>query len=165
MKVWTERPTEEANLLNPSFCCTVLASSMSGYCSVQDRGLAFPLTYMVLPLVLHKATRDSMPGSIRTTMAAWLQQNASARVQFFDHLISLKPHTAEAIQFGMIHDWIRLGAGGELETPLSEKNIKRAIGRLSGEARDCAGRAQFVGRWFAMAGTSNTIMALWGIRP
>lgn len=138
---------------------------MGGYLSVQDRGLPFPLAFMVLPLVLHKATRESLPGNIRTSMAAWLQENASARVLYFEHLSSLKPHTREAIQFGMMADWILLQADGLLETTLSEKEIKRAARKLSDEARDCAKRAHYVGRWFASAGTPNTVMALWGVRP
>ena len=31
MTVWTERPHEEANLLNPAFCCLGMTAAIAGY--------------------------------------------------------------------------------------------------------------------------------------
>lgn len=165
MKTWTARSKEEAYLLNPAFCCTILAATMSDYVNTKKEGIPFPLLFMVLPIVLHKFTRNSLPPSIRTSMAAWLQENAFARVLFYERLVSLKPHTREAIQFGMLRDWIVMGPGGLWRTTLDESDVHSDIQRLTDEARECVMRARFVGRWFAAAGTASTIMALWGIRP
>ena len=165
MKSWTNRPKEEAHLLNPSFCCVVLASSVNGYASIEGSGMPYPLSFMILPLVLHRATRELLPKTISTSMAAWLQENASARVLFFEHLVSLKPYTNEAIQFGMVQDWIELEAGGLIRTVRTDKEIENAQRKLSEEPRECAKRAHYVGRWFARAGSPKTTMALWGIRP
>ncbi len=98
-------------------------------------------------------------------MAAWLQENPEARVLFYERLVSLKPHTREAIQFGMQLDRIVLRNGGLLETTLNTSDVTRTIRTLSDEARDCVMRAGFLGKWFAKAGATHTAMAFWGVRP
>ena len=165
MKTWASRSKEEAHLLNPAFCCTMLAAAINGYSGVKKEGMAFPLVFMIAPIVLHKPTRIALPQNIRTSMAAWLQENASARVQFYERLVSLKPYTREAIQFGMLHNWIVPRSGGLVETTFKKSNINRATKELIGEARECIMRAKFIGRWFATAGDDYTVMAFWGIRP
>jgi uncharacterized Zn finger protein (UPF0148 family) len=62
MKQWTHRPREEANLLNPAFCCTALASSIVSYMSVDVEGMPYPLAFMILPIVLHKSVFKNLPG-------------------------------------------------------------------------------------------------------
>jgi len=165
MKKWTARPKEEAHLLNPAFCCTIMAAAICGYKSVNDECMPFPLTFMILPIVLHKPTRDKLPPNTRTSMAAWLQENSLARVLFYERLISLKPHTKEALQFGMLLDWIVPRMDGLLETTLRESDINRTIHQLADEARECVMRARFLGKWFAASGASHTVMAFWGVRP
>lgn len=165
MKTWTDRPKEEAYLLNPAFCCTVLAAAFFSYKNVNDEGIPFPLTFMILPIVLHKPTREKLPPNTRTSMAAWLQEYSSVRVLFYERLMSLKPYTKEAIQFGMLLDWIVSRPGGFLETTLKELDINRAIRQLADEARECVMRAKFVGKWLASSGADHTVMAFWGIRP
>lgn len=165
MKTWTARPKEEAYLLNPAFCCTTLSAAMWGYTDVKGQGLHFPLAFMVLPIVLHMPTRKALPPNTRTSMAAWLQDNTNARVEFYERLVSLKPHTKEAIHFGMLVKWIVPVTGGLLQTKLDEREINRTIRNLADEARECVMRARFLGKWFAAAGPAHTVMALWGVRP
>lgn len=165
MKTWLARPKEEAYLFNPAFCCTTLSVAMQNYSSVKDEGVPFALAFMFLPIVLHKPTRESLPLSTRTSMAAWLQENSEARVLFYERLVSLKPYTQEAIRFGMLLDWIVMRNGGLLETTLSTSDISRTTRILSDEARECVMRARFLGKWFAKAGATHTVMAFWGVRP
>ena len=165
MKAWTVRPKEEAYLLNPAFCCTTLAAAIGEYARARNEGIPFPLSFMVLPIVLHKTTRESLPPAISTSMAAWLQENSAARVLFCERLVSLKPHTREGISFGILLDWLVPRSGGLLATARGDSGVNRAVRRLTGEARECVMRARFVGRWFAAAGSTHTIMTFWGIRP
>jgi Family of unknown function (DUF6521) len=67
---WTGRPREEANLLNPAFCCTALTSSIVGYMGVDAEGMPYPLAFMILPIALHKTTREALPQNTRTSLAA-----------------------------------------------------------------------------------------------
>ena len=165
MRIWSNRPREEAYLLNPAFCCTTLTAAIWGYSNIKEEGIPFPYAFMFLPIILHKPTREILPVSTRTSMAAWLQRNSEARVLFYERLISLKPYTKEAIQFGMLVNWIIPRDGGFLGTTRSESDLNRAIDRLSGEARECVLRARLLGKWFGLAGTIPTVMSFWGVRP
>lgn len=159
------RPKEEAYLLNPAFCCTILTAAIYEYANIREEGVPFPLVFMFLPIVLHKPTRDRLPLNIRTSMAAWFQENSDARVLFYERLVSLKPHTKEALQFGMLFDWIAPRDGGFLGTTLSKLDVNRSIRKLADEARECVMRARFLGKWFSTAGATHTVMTFWGIRP
>lgn len=165
MKLWGNRPKEEAHLLNPAFCCVALTASVSSYTAVKSEGKPFPLLFMALPIVLHKPTRDLLPPNTRTSMASWLQQNPAARILFFDRVVSLKPHTQEAMLFGIMHDWLELQTSGLIRSALTEARVASAIRKLTLDARECAMKARFLGKWLALAGSPATVMALWGIRP
>jgi hypothetical protein len=166
MKSWKERPTEIANLLNPAFCCVTLTSTVIGYTSEdKQEGLSLPLAFIALPTVLHKATRESLPYTTRTPLATWLQEQAHVRVQFYERVCALKPYTREAILFGVLHKWLTLDRHATINTTMSNSSVNRFSRKLEGEARECVMRARVVGKWFALAGTPQTVMALWGIKP
>ncbi len=165
MKPWTQRPIEEANLLNPAFCCVTLTSSIIGYSDTGQNGLPLPLAFTILPIVLHKKTREALPKTIRTPLAAWIQDNASLRVFFPERSRILKPYAQEAILFGLQNKWLELAPEAKLNTPFGESFMRKILGELNGEAREAVLRARFLGRWFSASGTVQTVMALWGIRP
>lgn len=165
IKPWGERPIEEANLLNPAFCCVTLASSVIGYKKIDGSGIPYPLAFMVIPIVLHKSTSELLPKNTRTSLASWIQENTDVRIQFAQRVIALKPHTREAIMFGLNHGWLILHKGGRLQTSLNNSEADRLIRKLDTEAKVRIRRAGFVGKWFASAGSAETVMALWGIRP
>ena len=74
-KIWSERPIEIAHLLNPAFCSTLLFESITGYKQENGSGMPFATAFLVLPVVLHKPTRDHLPKSIATKLHAWIQDN------------------------------------------------------------------------------------------
>ena len=165
MKPWAERTREEAHLLNPPFCCVAIAAACFGYSESCDEALPFALTFMVLPIVLHKHTRESLPRTIRTSVPAWLQEHAEARIGFHDRLMSLQPYTREAVRYGLTFDWITVEDAGVIRCVVRNARIDRAIRSLDGDARDCISRARFLGKWFGTVASTETTMALWGIRP
>lgn len=165
MKAWHKRPIEEAHLLNPAFCCVTLTSSIISYGSVEDAGMPFPLAFMILPIVLHKPTRDLLPRDTRTSFPAWIQNNAAARVLFYERVVSVKPYTREALTFGLIHSWLAIQEKGNLHHIINETDVKKSSKTLNDEAKECVLRADFLGKWLALAGSAQTVMTLWGIRP
>lgn len=165
MTSWPERPFEEANLLNPPFCCLGVTAAVIGYGDERGQGMPLPLVYMVLPIVLHRSTREQLPGNRRTSLPAWIQDNPSVRVLFYERLISLKLHTREAILFGSSRGWLSTGEDGSVLTRKRESSLRRAVQQREDEMKNCITKALFVGRWFAAAGSAATVMTLWGIRP
>lgn len=155
---WANRPREEAALLNPAFCGRLLLVAITEY---GDPGMPFPISFLVLPLVLHKRTRDKLPETIRTSIPIWLQKNPELRVGFDRRAAGLTGYTREALLFLLLHK--KITTADQLLVPavkvLSDKEPE------SEEIKDCLRRARFVGRWLARGGTPATLYALFGIRP
>ncbi|MFH1021789.1 MAG: three component ABC system middle component [Planctomycetota bacterium] len=164
MRAWLERPQEEAHLLNPSFCCLGIAAAVAGYHDTAQHGLPLPLTYMILPITLHRPTRDLLPRNRRTSLPMWIQDNAAARVLFYERLMSLKTFTNEAILFGCERRWLGIDTDASILSNQRENAIRRAIQSLDDEPKDCVLKAMFVGKWFADAGPASTVMTLWGVQ-
>lgn len=165
MKPWTERTREEAHLLNPAFCCVTITSACAGYNESSDQPLPFALVFMILPVILHKHTRESLPRTSRTSIPAWLQVHAEARLGFHTRLMALQPYTREAMRYGLAFQWIAVGDSGAIQCVAPDALIKRAVRSLGGDARDCVSRARFWGKWLGTTASTETTMALWGIRP
>lgn len=165
MKPWLERTREEAHLLNPAFCCLTITLACVGYNENRNQPLPFALTFMVLPIVLHKHTRESLPRTSRTSIPSWLQDHAEARLGFHERLMALRPYTREAICFGLAFEWIAISDTGDVRCVAPNTLVKGAIRSMSGDARDCLSRARFLGKWLGTTISTETIMALWGICP
>jgi hypothetical protein len=165
MKSWEERSIEEANLLNPAFCCVVVASSIVGYSKSFAEGMPYPLVFITLPIILHKPTRDLLPPNTRTSLPGWIQDNQSVRILFYERVISLKSYTREALLFGFIHKWFTFNSDGNLQTLVTKPKIDKFLRQRQDESRECVMRANFLGKWLASAGSVSTVMALWGIQP
>ena len=165
MKPWAERTREEAHLLNPAFCCATITSACAGYSESSNQSLPFALAFMVLPITLHKYTRESLPRTTRTSIPAWLQEHPEARLGFHERLMVLQPHTREAIRYGLAFDWIAMGNSGGVRCVAPNTSINRTIRSLDGDASACVSRARFLGRWLGKTASTETTMALWGIRP
>jgi len=165
MKPWSQRPREEAYLLNPAFGCLTLTSACFGYNETRSQPLPFALAFMILPIVLHKRTRESLPNTRRTSVPNWLRLHGEARVGFPKRAMALRPHTREAIAYGLAFDWMSVDDSGSILPVVRSSAITRAISSSNGDARECASKARFVGRWIGTVSSTETLMALWGIRP
>jgi hypothetical protein len=162
---WAERPTEVANLLNPAFTGAALRMAVSGYVGEAKVGMPFELAFLVFPFALHRATRSRLPRAVSTLLHTWLQENRDVVVQFPERAKSLVPFTKEAIVFTCQRDVLTLDDEGAIH-PGNAKLKKLASYRTaSDEIKDALGRAEFVGRWFALSGSPVTILTLLGVRP
>ena len=162
MTQWTSRPAEERALLNPSFCSSLLWQASVGYGSLTDAPLPFDISFLVLPTVLHRETRESLPKVVRTSLAVWIHDNPLARSRIADRARTLVPFTKEAIMYGGIHGLFEL-RGGAIAANLDwKKHIAADLKDSTDEVQSCAKRAEFVGKWLA---SSGTVMAIFGVRP
>jgi hypothetical protein len=166
MLAWENRAFEEANLFNPAFCGTLIVKAIEDYGKKANRGFAFPLCFLVLPVVLHRGTREALPGTTITSLLQWLQANRNQLVDFPDRVRRLKGITREAIMFTLGQDVLALSNDGTLN--VGRKKLPTPTSLLDSftrETRECIDRARFLGRWLAGAGTIATVMASWGITP
>jgi hypothetical protein len=165
MSLWTSRPSEERSLLNPSFCSCLLWQAAVGHKSISQDPLPFELSFLVLPIVLHRATRDALPAAVRTSLAVWINDNPLARSRVADRSRMLVKFTKEAMMFGGLHGLLQFQAGMITANPGWKKLIAADMKDSTDEVRSCMKRAEFVGKWLASSGSSSTAMAIFGVRP
>lgn len=165
MTVWAERSREERALLNPSFCATLLWHAARGHAAEGREALSFEESFLVLPLILHRGTREALPRSGRTSLATWISEHPLARGHVASRARFLAPITKDALTFGGTHGLIGLDSGRLHAAQERHRVVNRVLQGSSDEVKICANRATFVGKWFAQAGNSATVLALIGVRP
>jgi len=165
MKEWSERPTEVAYNFNPAFCGWLLREAADGYCSVTPAGLPFPLVFLILPVILHRPTRESLPRSTVTALHPWLREHPEVRVGLADRASQLAVIAREAVLFLSAHSLITLTNDAALVPSGKMARGKAPILAASEEIKTCVGKAKMVGAWFAEAGDVVTVFQMWGVRP
>jgi hypothetical protein len=158
---WETRPTEIAHLLNPAFCGELLRRSIRAHNTSIPRLIPYPLLFLVLPIVLHRETRESISATTREQMHVWLQSHQNTRIGFAERAKNLVPITREAIAF-----LLQIGAIAVDER--AGVRLTRYVARgvpVSPEITDCQKKAEILGRWFARAGAPAAIYTMWGVKP
>lgn len=170
MRAWNKRSKEVAYLLNPAFCGRILYNTIKTYNKasnkidneVSKRVFPFPLIYLVLPLVLHKRTRNLI--SSKTKFLVWLQKYPEQIIDFPERAKDLIPITNEAIELLLQSGLIRLTNNAEIE-------IVDTVGLLGKnkyvdeEVKECLNKSEHIARWFFGAGKVETIYIGLGVRP
>jgi hypothetical protein len=159
VKTWTQRPIEHRRLLNPAFLAVIVTEAATGHDTESGKPLPFALAFLTVPIVLHEPTREALP-TIATSMYAWLDRHAEARVHIPTLGRQFAPLTREAIRFGACRGALQFDAGGSLAAVELHRPGPRT---QTTELRRCRERARFVGRWVARAGDPGTILASWGL--
>ncbi|WP_274362919.1 three component ABC system middle component [Paenibacillus thermotolerans] len=159
MNSWNQRPTEVANLLNPAFCGYILKEYVKSYESETGTGVPFELMFLLLPIVLHRHTREQLPSTIRTHLQYWLQSNPEIRIGFANRVNEMIGITRESMLF-LIHKGYLTELNGRFFA--TEKRYRRFL--IDDEIKEIANKSKFVGRWFSNS-SSSTIYTMWGICP
>ncbi|MFT3698260.1 MAG: DUF6521 family protein [Kofleriaceae bacterium] len=165
MREWEQRSVEEAYLLNPAFCSLLLSEAIHGHHSETGESMTFTGAFLILPIVLHKATREAIPRMITATLATWLDVRPEIILRFPDRARSLVPFTKEAILFGACRSTIRVAQDGALMPGAVVPTTRKYLLEATAEVIDCMKKARFVGRWFGKSGSVSTVMALFGVAP
>ena len=165
MTPWTHRSPEERALLNPSFFSLLFWHAATGHMAEGRAGLPFGTGFLVLPMVLHRETRESLPKMVTTSLPVWLDDNPLVRARLAERARTLVPYTREALLFGGTRGFLTVSEHSVSAEQGWKRKISAELRRSSDEVRSCAKRADFLGRWFARAGSPATVMALMGVRP
>ncbi len=163
MLPWNERPFEIAYLLNPAFCSLLIREAAYSFADEQQQGLPYALSFLILPIVLHQSTRETLPERANTRMFEWLDRHPILKSGFAARSKSLGPYSRESVVFGLQKGILAIDSTGNL----------RSVGSPSqppdwptiAEPSRCRDKSRFLGRWFAQTGDTTTIFRLWGVRP
>jgi Family of unknown function (DUF6521) len=161
---WAVRPREESSNLNPAFCGELIFRTAWEYQRIRHLPLAFALSFVVLPIALHKRTREELPGNSSAAFVAWVAEHTSSMATFPDRVIQLMPVTREALLFLIQHQVLKIDNGGLVPGP---KPIRLRIrpSRTTDDAEEARSAASLLGRWFANQGLASSIMQGLGVAP
>jgi Family of unknown function (DUF6521) len=162
MKPWNQRPIEIRNLFNPAFCGLVLYRAMRGYEENDPRGIPFSLTFLILPLCLHKQTREILQKGNRSYFLKLAANHPELAVNFGRRASALVPFTLEALGLLMQMAVFTVDSAGRLKT--TQAGVKKTVDGTP-ETIACQRVAKFVGKEFSSIGDRVTIYTTLNVRP
>jgi len=168
MTIWGERTLEERNLLNPAFGSVLVWHLAKGYqqeamANGKSTNMPIILTFVGLSLALRGRTRNSLPSTITSSLATWINQNPLLRSAVAKGVSVLRPYVRESLIFGANHALLTFDEVAVIGVMAKSKQINKYLKTSSGEVRECAKKAQFIGRWLYRNGDPNTVMTMLGV--
>lgn len=97
----TRRAPEAVALFNEAFTSELIVNAAWAKEQDSGTGLSWPASFVILPLVLHPPTRESLPRSPNVTLAAWAVRNPAFSQGIDIRVATLAPSTRRAIRFAM----------------------------------------------------------------
>ena len=162
MKLWNQRPFEIRNLFNPAFCGLVLFRALRGYEEEDARGMPFSLSLLMLPLSLHKDSREVIASSPRGYLLKITEKNQQVMVGFADRVTQMLPYTFEGFGLLMERGCIVVADDGRIQTVPGK--VHKTI-RGTNESISCQKVARSIGKEFARIADRATVYTTFGIRP
>jgi len=162
VKRWDQRPIEIRNLFNPAFCGLVLFRALQGYEEENTRGMPFSLSLLVLPLCLHKDSREVIAASSRSYLLKTAEKNQQIMVGFSERAAQMLPYALEGFGLLMERGCLTVAEDGRIQT-VPDK-VRKTI-RGTDETVSCQRVARIVGKEFARIADRVTIYTTFGIRP
>ena len=161
---WADRPSEEAKNLNPAFCGELIARTVGEFHKARRAPLNFATAFTILPLVLHKPTRDSLPGRANAVFAGWVAEHNPIVTELPDRAGRLWPISREALLFAIHHQLLMIEDGGLVPggRPLRPTAKSAPTTDDVDEARSAAA---LLGRWFANQRSQPSVLQGLGITP
>ncbi|WP_280442363.1 three component ABC system middle component [Nocardia brasiliensis] len=157
MGQWSERAPAVADLLNPALTAAIIAATAIEYDRRVARPMPFELAFLMVPLVLHRETRSSLPIRIDSHLATWVTTHEVLAAGFGARAKALVEPVREGLRFGLRHGAIsvdRANITGHLR-PYRPAEI--------GDMAEIVKKARFIGRWFTQLESSATAFALLGV--
>lgn len=163
MNKWNNRSDEVAYLINPAFSASLIYLVIKEYSKKTNEGMPFSITYLILPILLHKKTRGIV--NSRSNMVKCIQDNQEILVGFSQRVNSLIDFTNEAIEFLLSRKVIVFDGDKIIAcASISLQKISEIMGKDE-EIKDCFLKAGNLGRWFLNMKTEENVYIAWGIKP
>lgn len=162
MKRWDQRPIEIRNLFNPAFCGLVLFRAIQGYEENDPRGMPFSLSLLVLPLCLHKDSRDVIASNHRSYLLKTTEENPQLHVGFAVRTSAMMPYAFEGFGLLMERGCISISDDGRIQS--EQKKVRKSVTGTE-ETKSCQRVARYLGKEFARISDRVTIYTIFGVRP
>lgn len=165
---WENRSHEERHLLNPAFCSIIIWHACRGaesQATTDRKKLSFLEAFLVLPIALHKSSRESLPTTVRTSIPVWVSGQPEIIATLPLRARSLTPHTKEAVTFGSSLNLLKIVDDELISNAYFSSEIRKTLQASTPEVKECMKKAEFLGKWFTHTGPAKTIFTLLGVRP
>ena len=168
---WASRSAEEARLFNPAFCSELMGNTVCEYHRTvharhrpEQRALSLVTAFIVLPLILHRPTREVLPRRANTVFAGWVANHGPLLVELPERALRMRPVSREALMFGVQHQLLSLEANGLVP---GLKPVRRTARFAVSTEEVIAVRraAALIGRWFARQGSQIAVLRGMGVAP
>lgn len=162
MKHWDRRPIEVRNLFNPAFCGLVLYRAMATFQEIDDRGMPFSMSLLILPLTLQRQSREVIQRGNKNFLLKVIADHPELQVDFGQRCIDIFPFTLEAL--GVLNSVGTMRVQSEGRLIVVGDGVKKTVTGTE-ESKATQRAAAFLGKQFARIGHSSTIYSTMGIRP
>lgn len=160
---WTERNKMVANLFNPAFCGEIIRATAKEYNKHTNTKFPYAFAFLVLPIVLHKATRERMPRTVRTYFFVWVEQNDDLFFDFPKRTRSMVKYTKEALSFLLVHSKIEFNENAEILA--REEKVKKINKEDYQEYNEILKKAEMLGKWLSSTSDVKSIYSFLRITP
>ncbi len=155
--------SEVFNLLNPAFCGELLRRGIKKYEKISKMSMPYSLAFLLLPIVLHKETRDGIDPYSQKDFKIWTIENGHLLIQFSQRAKELIPITQKAIFFLIQNNAIELDGYANLK--VKNYTLEGTFKEIKDEVTDCFKKSEVVGKWFAKTGKPKIIYSILGVSP
>lgn len=124
--------------------------------------MPFSLSLLVLPLCLHKDSREVIANSPRSYLLKTTEKNQQVMVGFADRATQMLPYAFEGFGLLMERGCITVADDGRIQTV--SKKVRKAVSGTD-ETVSCQKVARIVGKEFARIADRATVYTTFGIRP
>ncbi len=139
-----------------------MSRALEGYESEEEEGMPFSVSLLILPLSLHKETRESFLAGSRSYFAKIIETNPQILVGFSDRAKGLMPYSLEALGYLMNYGAISVTDSGNIK--LVPKGVRKTITGTD-ESKACQSVAKTIGKKLAVINDRVTIYTSLGVRP
>lgn len=158
---WNDRYWTTANMLNPALIGSTIATTATTYARESGDGLPWELTFLTVPMALHRDTREALPTRVSAHIDKWVTGHAALNSGLAGRMISMRPYVREGIRYAIRTGELSIANGGTLVSDFRPPSRRTTTPELELIIK----RAGFLGRWFACAGSVATLYTLFGVAP
>jgi hypothetical protein len=152
----------EAALFNEAYVAILIALAARHYREkTSGRGLPWTLAFLVIPLVVHRSTRERLPGTTVARFSNWISSQPLLHASFADQAVALAPYVRRGLRYGLRSGVISLDG----DVINSRVALQKYTSLSSADGQDAGRHAAFLGRWFAVIEDVPAVFRQLGVMP
>lgn len=148
---------------NPAYYAWALTSFTNAYQTIQTAGPDLPLAYISLPIALSGDLSAAFGGTNRKTgLLEWLERSPQVQIGLAERVNASTEFVTTGLRFACFVRAVELTREGRLQLGATPPKLSARSG-IDGEVTQAFKRAERLGYWFAMAGSTRNLFDIMGL--